>query len=42
MRIRRLVVYHELRRGSTLHQALFYESICEDNFRKLHCEVIFV
>ena len=33
---------HELRGRSTLCQTLFYESICEDNFRKLHSEVIFV
>jgi hypothetical protein len=42
MRRRRLEAYHELRRRSTLYQALLYESIREDNFRKLHSEVIFV
>ena len=42
MRIRGLVVYHKLRGRSTLRQTLLYESICKDNFRELHREVIFV
>lgn len=42
MRIRGLTAYHKLRGRSALCQTLFYESICEDNFRKFHSEVIFV
>jgi hypothetical protein len=38
----RLTIYHELRGRSTLCQTLFYESICKDDFRELHREVIFV